>query len=89
VLSQHWRFLQHLRETSFKNYRLVLTSPNATALIRIVGRDERVYEGLDDGVAIDVVVQAVRGAARRARPANFAGASAGPKGPGLHYASCL
>jgi DNA-binding NarL/FixJ family response regulator len=64
---RNWRFLQHLRETAFKNYRFVLTSPNATALILIAGRDERIYEVLDDGVDIDVVVQAVREAAR-ARP---------------------
>ena len=64
---RNWRFLQHLRETAFREYRFVLTSPNASALARIVGRDEKVYEVLDDGGDIDVLVQAVREAAR-ARP---------------------
>jgi CheY-like chemotaxis protein len=64
---RNWRFLQHLRETAFRDYRFVLTSPNASALARIVGRDEKIYEVLDEGGDIDVLVQAVREAAR-ARP---------------------
>ena len=64
---RNWRFLQHLRETAFRDYRFVLTSPNASALARIVGRDEKIYEVLDDGGDVDVLVQAVREAAR-ARP---------------------
>lgn len=64
---RNWRFLQHLRDTAFRDCRFVLTSPNASALARIVGRDEKIYEVLDDGGDIDVLVQAVREAAR-ARP---------------------
>jgi DNA-binding NarL/FixJ family response regulator len=64
---RNWRFLQHLRETTLRNYRFVLTTPNATALARLVGRDERIYEVLDDNAHIDAIVQAVREAAR-ARP---------------------
>ena len=64
---RNWRFLQHLRESIFSNRRFVLTSPNAQALARLVGRDEAIYEILDDGGDIDAVVQAVREAAR-ARP---------------------
>ena len=45
----------------------VLTTPNAAALGKIVGRDEQVYEILDDSADIDTIVQAVREAAR-ARP---------------------
>ena len=61
---RNWRFLQHLRETTFANRRFVLTSPNAAALERIVGRDEKVYEIIDGGADIDAIVQAVRQAAR-------------------------
>jgi DNA-binding NarL/FixJ family response regulator len=64
---RNWRLLQHLRETAFKGRRFVLTSPNADALSRLVGRDEKVYEILDDGGDVDVIVQAVREAVR-ARP---------------------
>jgi CheY-like chemotaxis protein len=64
---RNYRFLQHLRETTLKDYRFVLTTPNAVALSKIVGKDEKVYEVLDDRADIDGIVQAVREAAR-ARP---------------------
>ena len=63
----NWRFLQHLRETMLRNCQFVLTTPNATALSRLVGRDEKIYEVLDDRAHIDAIVQAVREASR-ARP---------------------
>ena len=63
---RNWRFLQHLRETAFRDRRFVLTTPNAVALSRLVGRDEKIYEVLDDG-DVDAIVQAVREASR-ARP---------------------
>ena len=66
-LNRSWRFLEHLRETAFKGQRFVLTSPNATALTNLVGKDEKIYEILDDGGDIDAIVQAVREAVR-ARP---------------------
>ena len=61
---RNWRFLQHLRDTSFKGRRFVLTSPNAVALARQIGKDEKIYEILEDGADIDAIVQAVREAAR-------------------------
>jgi DNA-binding NtrC family response regulator len=61
---RNWRFLEHLRATSFKGQRFVLTSPNATALHRIVGADEKIYEVVEDPRDIDAIVQAVREAAR-------------------------
>lgn len=64
---RNWRFLQHLRETSFSGRRFVLTTPNAGGLRKMVGKDDRIYEVLDDNDDIDTVVQAVREAAR-ARP---------------------
>jgi DNA-binding NarL/FixJ family response regulator len=62
-----WRFLQHLRETALDGRQFVLTSPNEHALARLVGRDEKIYEILNDAGDIDAIVQAVREAAR-ARP---------------------
>jgi DNA-binding NarL/FixJ family response regulator len=64
---RNWRFLEHLRETSFKSRRFVLTTPNAAGLRKLIGKDERVYEILDDSADTDAIVQAVREAAR-ARP---------------------
>ena len=64
---RNWRFFQHLRSTLMAERRFVLTTPNAEALQRRIGRDERIYEVLDDGSEIDAIVQAVREAAR-ARP---------------------
>ena len=64
---QNWRFLQHLRETSFDGRRFVLTTPNQDGLKRLVGKDEKVYEILDVGGDVDTIVQAVREASR-ARP---------------------
>jgi hypothetical protein len=50
-----------------KGYRFVLTTPNAAAVSRLIGKDERIYEVLDDREDIDAIVQAVREASR-ARP---------------------
>ena len=64
---RNWRFLEHLRETAFKGRRFVLTTPNEKGLRKLVGRDERIYEILDDTADVDAIVQAVREAVR-ARP---------------------
>ena len=53
--------------TLLKGRRFVLTSPNATAFQRLIGRDESVYEILDDDADVHAIVQAVREAAK-ARP---------------------
>jgi DNA-binding response OmpR family regulator len=64
---RNWRFLQHLRETSFADRRFVITTPNGEGIRKLAGRDEKIYEVLDDTGDIDAIVQAVREAAR-ARP---------------------
>ena len=64
---RNWRFLEHLRETTFSGRRFVLTTPNEAGIRKLVGRDDKVYEILDDGGDVDAIVQAVREAAR-ARP---------------------
>jgi CheY-like chemotaxis protein len=62
--AQNWRFLEHLRATTFDGRRFVLTTPNEEGVRRLAGKDEKVYEVLDDGGDIDAIVQAVREAAR-------------------------
>jgi DNA-binding NarL/FixJ family response regulator len=64
---RNWRFLQHLRETTLRDRRFVLTTPNEKGIRQLVGRDQKVYEVLDDRGDVDDIVQAVREAAR-ARP---------------------
>ena len=64
---RNWRFLEHLRETALQGRRFVITTPNEAGIRKLVGKDDKVYEVLDDGGDIDVIVQAVREAAR-ARP---------------------
>ena len=64
---RNWRFLQHLRDTLLDGRQFVLTSPNERALSRVVGRDEKVYEIVEDGTDIDAIVQAVKEASK-ARP---------------------
>ena len=61
---RNWRFLQHLRDTTLKDRRFVLTCPNERALSQMVGKDEQVYEIIDDRADIDAIVQAVREASR-------------------------
>jgi DNA-binding NarL/FixJ family response regulator len=64
---RNWRFFEHLRATLFRGRRFVVTTPNASALARMVGRDESIYEILNDGADVDQIVDAVRQASR-ARP---------------------
>ena len=61
---RNWRFLEHMRDTAFQGRRFVLTSPNADALRRVIGRNETVYEIVDDAGDVDAIVQAVREASR-------------------------
>lgn len=64
---RNWRFLQHLRETTFLGRRFVITTPNEAGVRKLMGKDERVYEIIDDAGDTHAIVQAVREAAR-ARP---------------------
>ena len=61
---RNWRFLQHLRETAFHGRQFVLTSPNGRALSRLVSRDEKIYEIIEDGSDIDAIVQATKEASK-------------------------
>src|SRR5688500_4268360 len=52
---RNWRFLEHLRATSLSGPRFVLTTPNAAALQDLVGKDETIYEIIDDREDIDAI----------------------------------
>ena len=65
---RNWAFLQHLRQTLLKEYRFVLTTPNAKQVERLVGtRDERVYEVVGESEDLGRIVTAVKEASK-ARP---------------------
>ena len=64
---RNWRFLQHLRETTFKGRRFVLTTPNVKGLAPLVGKDDRIFEILDGEGDLHTIVLAVREASK-ARP---------------------
>lgn len=62
-----WRFLQHIREHSLRNQRYVVTSTNPRRALEIADIHEDIYEIIGKPYDIDLIVNAVREAAR-ARP---------------------
>jgi hypothetical protein len=64
----NWRTLEHFRtHTDLKGRQFVLTTMNVSAVQRIVGTDETVYEVIGEQDDIAQVVRAVKEASR-ARP---------------------
>jgi CheY-like chemotaxis protein len=61
---RNWAYLQHLRSTALKDYRLVLTSPNAERVAQLVGRDAQVYEVVGKHEDLAEIVRATKEAAR-------------------------
>jgi CheY-like chemotaxis protein len=61
---RNWQFLDHLRPTVLADYRFVITSTNPSRVEPFVGRDQHVYEVVDKGGDLDVIVRATREALR-------------------------
>ena len=59
-----WRFLEHLRETSMRGRRFVITSTNPKRATELANTSEDIYEILGKPYDIDLIVDAVREAAR-------------------------
>lgn len=59
-----WRFLEHLRETSMRGRRFVITSTNPKRAAELAGTSEDIYEIIGKPYDIDLIVDAVREASR-------------------------
>ena len=58
---------QQLRATAMRDRRFVITSANPARVQRLAGRDERIYEIVDEPLDLDNIVHAVKEAARARR----------------------
>jgi DNA-binding response OmpR family regulator len=69
---ESWANFQVCRATSMRDRRFVITSANPERVERLAGRDERIYEVVDEPWDLDNIVHAVKEAARARRfiPAN-------------------
>ena len=70
---KNWEIFQICRATSMRDRRFVITSANPAQVQRLAGRDERIYEIVDEPWDLDNIVHAVKEAARARRfiPANL------------------
>ena len=64
---ENWAMLQHLRATAMKDRRFVITSANPARVEWLAGRDERIFEIVDQPLDPDNIVHAVKEAARARR----------------------
>jgi DNA-binding response OmpR family regulator len=62
---ENWAMFQQLRETAMRDHRrFVITSANPARVERLAGRDERIFEIVDQPLDLDNIVHAVKDAAR-------------------------
>jgi DNA-binding response OmpR family regulator len=62
----NWRLFQHVcRTPSMQKCPVVLTSTNAARVADLVGRDHHVYEVVGKPYDLDLIIRAVKEAARR------------------------
>ena len=64
---QSWAMFQQLRATAMKDRRFVITSANPARVEWLAGRDERIFEIVDQRLDLDNIVHAVKEAARARR----------------------
>ena len=65
--AENWAKFELCRSTSMRDRRFVITSANPAHVQRLAGRDERIYEIVDEPWDPDNVVYAVKEAARARR----------------------
>jgi DNA-binding NarL/FixJ family response regulator len=58
-----WRFLEHLRETTLRGYRFVITSTNPKRAAELAHTKEDIHEIVGKPYDIDTIVRAAREAA--------------------------
>lgn len=63
----NWEIFQMCRATSMRERRFVITSANPAHVQRLAGRDEHIYEIVDEPWDLDNIVHAVKEAARARR----------------------
>lgn len=64
---ENWAMLHQLRATAMRDRRFVITSANPARVERLAGRDERIFEIVDQPLDLDNIVHAVKEAARARR----------------------
>ena len=64
---ENWAMFQQLRATAMRDRRFVITSANPARVQRLAGRDERIYEIVDQPLDLDNIVHAVKEATRARR----------------------
>ena len=64
---ENWEIFQVCRATSMRDRRFVITSANPARVERLAGRDERIFEIVDQPFDLDNIVHAVKEAARARR----------------------
>lgn len=61
----NWALFQHVRaDPALEHCRFVITSTNASEVQKLAGRDERIYEIVGKPYDLDLIVRAVKEAAR-------------------------
>jgi CheY-like chemotaxis protein len=61
---RNWRFFEHLRDKALKDRPVVITTPNEAGVRKLLGKNDKAYEVLDDGPDVDSIVEAVREAVK-------------------------
>jgi DNA-binding response OmpR family regulator len=64
---ENWAMFHQLRATAMRDRRFVITSANPSRVERLAGRDERIFEIVDQPLDLDIIVHAVKEAARARR----------------------
>jgi DNA-binding NarL/FixJ family response regulator len=64
---ENWAMFQQLRATAMRDRRFVITSANPARVEWLAGRDERIFEIVDQRLDPDNIVHAVKEAARARR----------------------